>query len=176
MVTTYKLKDGSTRTLVNGNGGTSRETFILDEGVYLKSIKMSLGNHVDWIQFCDTNEYCSGKLGGSTDKDESQTIDWEGTVIKSLRGHAGLVIDRIMAYAEKPVDSVCPCTEILRSTSNTDCENFDHSEELGGHDQIDKITKIEVYTGPDQVIFPELALTVSPIVLCADKHIKSETN
>ena len=35
--------------------------------------------------------------------------------------------------------------EILQSNSYGD-ENFDHSEELGGNDQIDKITEIEVFT------------------------------
>lgn len=101
MITTYKLKDGSSRTLGNGNGGSLTGTFILDEEVYLKSIKMSIGWYLDWIQFCDTDGNCSGKLGGSTNKDESHGINMEGAVIKSLRGHDGAVIDRIMAYGER---------------------------------------------------------------------------
>ena len=101
METTYKLKDGTLKTLGNGNGGSLTGTFILDEGVYLKSIKVKLGVYMDWIQFCDTSGYCSGKLGGNIDKDASQTIYWEDAVIKSLRGHHGNVIDRIMAYGER---------------------------------------------------------------------------
>lgn len=42
-----------------------------------------------------------------------------------------------------------------------DCfENFDHSEDLSGNHLIDKITKIEVFTGPYR------GFEVSPYVVC----------
>lgn len=62
---------------------------------------MKIGNYVDWIQFCDTNQFCSSKWGGDTDRGATRTIYWEDAVIKSLRGHHGNVIDRIMAYGER---------------------------------------------------------------------------
>ena len=34
-----------------------------------------------------------------------------------------------------------------KSMNNYGCDGFDHSTLLGGNHQIDKITKIEVYTG-----------------------------
>ena len=38
--TTYKLNDGSTKTITNGSGGSHVGTFILNEGVYLQKIDM----------------------------------------------------------------------------------------------------------------------------------------
>lgn len=118
--TTYKLKSGFSTTVTNGSRGDHVGTISLDEGVYLKSIKMFRGSGfpfenfatVNWIQFCvDINENCSVIWGGEfgvnePDPTPNWEIHWENAVIKSLRGHDGDRINRIMAYGERLVD--CP--------------------------------------------------------------------
>ena len=55
------------------------------------------------------------------------------------------------------------CTEMLSSDSYGD-ENFDHSSLIGGNHQIDKITKIEVFTG--NYFFNTVSFLINPETYC----------
>jgi len=86
--TTYKLQNGKEQTLTNGgnggNGGSLAGNFVLNEGVYLKSVKFYGGNYVDWIEFCDTQGNCSSRLGGSTENADNHVLQKDRSVIKSF--------------------------------------------------------------------------------------------
>lgn len=101
IITYYKLKNSDTlKSISRGNGGTEVGKIVLNDGQYLKKIDMQVGSYLDWIQFTDTDGNKSSRFGGDTNKGPNRSISWQNGVIKSLRGKAGNVIDRIMAYGE----------------------------------------------------------------------------
>lgn len=153
--TTYKLKDGNSKTTIsNGDGGNLVGSFVLDEGIYLKSVNFYGDEYVDWVQFCDTNGNCSDKLGGipRLGEPENNTLRKNRSVIKAFIGNddsGSAGIKWLGCYFEKnklySVEIKQPDFTVIKEARVTMSDSHGGQRKLDNRSGRDRATKTVTY-------------------------------